>query len=85
MTTSKLTRHELYFRPRVVWTLTFAFLGVLLAARLSLWALLASAAIAIVQVTSNVGARWKQALRQGRRVPPVRSPPAVARQREPIP
>jgi len=69
MTASKITRHELYFRPRLVWALTFAIVGVLLAAKLSPWALLAFAGVGMSHVVANVADRWKQHLQEGRRVP----------------
>ena len=83
MTASKLTRHELYFSPGLVWGLSFAIVGVLLLSQLSWWSLLAFAGIGEVYVACRIGEKWKERLQAGVSAPgrTPRKARALARRR----
>ena len=62
MTASKITHHETYFRPDIVWGMTFVLLGTLQALKLSPWSLLAFAAAGVVLWICKRASRWKRRL-----------------------
>ena len=61
-TATKLTRHEPYFRPHLVWGLSFAGLGIALLYFRPAWAFAPFLATALVIVACAFGERWKRRL-----------------------
>ena len=68
-TVAKLTKHEPYFRPSIVWAASAILLGVVLGVFVSPWFLLLALLSAPVYGSTKLATRWKLRLMRGPSIP----------------